>query len=342
MTSKNILVLPGDGIGVEVAQAMLSVAESLDTGLAFDVRKDVCSATWLANGTGIPDELMSRLKAGHYAGILFGAIGDPKAPEGVVERATLLRLRFELDLALNVRPLRLPTGVPSVLSSGARIDAVVVRENTEGAYSGASGSIHTGSDDEVSVTTSVSTRRGVRKALLYAYELASRRRRDLCLVHKANVIEHEGRLWRSEADAMAPRFPQVKVRYMHADAAAMRMVTHPQDFDVIVTDNLFGDLLTDLGAALSGGIGLAASSNLNPHTGVALFEPIHGTAPDIAGTGRANPLAMVRCLGMCAAHVGATALGERVLNACDAAATLGGSPGTREYVDAVLDHLARA
>jgi 3-isopropylmalate dehydrogenase len=288
---------------------------------------------------GIPDSLMDELKTGRYSAILFGAIGDPRAPEGVVERATLLRMRFELGLALNVRPLRLPIGVPSVLASGARIDAVVVRENTEGAYSGASGAIHRGTDREVAVTTSITTRTGARAALEHGFTLAKARRKKLCLVHKANVLQDEGLLWRTEADALAEKHPDVSTHYMHADAAAMRFITHPAEFDVVVTDNLFGDLLTDLGAALAGGIGLAASSNVNPWTNLALFEPIHGTAPDIAGRGLANPLAMIRCLGMCAQHLGHASAGMAILQAADEAATLPVSAGTEEYATAVIKKL---
>ncbi|MES3002430.1 MAG: isocitrate/isopropylmalate family dehydrogenase [Pseudomonadota bacterium] len=337
-TPHRVLVIPGDGIGVEVTGAMLEVLDAVGLDWTLDVRRDINSETWLKSQTGIPEPLMAELKSGRYGAILFGAIGDPRAPEGVVERATLLRLRFELNLALNVRPLRLPAGLPSVLASGNRIDAVVVRENTEGAYSGASGSIHRGSEHEVAVTTSISTRTGARAALAHGFRLAKERRGDMCLVHKANVLQDEGRLWRSEADAQARENPGVVARYMHADAAAMRLITHPQEFDVIVTDNLFGDLLTDLGAALSGGIGLAASSNVNPWTNLALFEPIHGTAPDIAGKGLANPLAMIRCLGMCARHLGEMTVAQRILDATDAAAVRTGAR-TSDYLEAVVGAL---
>jgi 3-isopropylmalate dehydrogenase len=338
-SNRSVLVVPGDGIGVEVTQAMLEVARAAGLPWTFDTRADINSRTWMSTGVGIPEEVMTSLKGGAYDAVLFGAMGDPRAPEGVVERQTLLRMRFELRLALNIRPLRLPSGVPSVLASGARIDAVVIRENTEGAYSGASGRIHVGSDDEVAVTTSVSTRRGVRKALAHGFRLAEERRKDLCLVHKANVIQDEGLLWRSEADALAALHPEVRSRYMHADAAAMRLITHPQEFDVVVTDNLFGDLLTDLGAALAGGIGLAASSNVNPDTNLALFEPIHGTAPDIAGTGRANPLAMIRCLALCAAHLGHLEVAHRISEATDKAAASTDSAGTSDHTAVVISSL---
>ncbi len=337
-SNRKVLVVPGNGIGIEVTKAMLEVAKAANLPWNFDVRSTINSKTWMATGIGIPDNLMAALHNRSYNAILFGAMGDSKAPEGVVERLTLLRMRFELGLALNIRPLRLPPSVPSVLASGARIDVVVIRENTEGAYSGASGRIHVGSDDEVAVTTSVSTRRGVRKALEHGFKLAARRRGDLCLVHKANVIQDEGLLWRSEADAIAKRAPGVRARYMHADAAAMRLITHPTDFDVTVTDNLFGDLLTDLGAALAGGIGLAASSNINLDTGLALFEPIPGTAPDIVGTNRANPLVMIRCLAMCAAHLGEPEVGQSILEVVDNAATLENGT-TDQYTRAVADAL---
>lgn len=338
-SNRQVLVIPGDGIGVEVTSAMLQIARAVKLPWNFQVRPDINSKTWMATGVGIPDDLMAALKTRSYDAILFGAIGDPKAPEGVVERQTLLRMRFELQLALNIRPLRLPPGRPSILASGARMDMVVIRENTEGAYSGAGGRIHAGSDDEVAVTTSITTRRGVRKALHHGFMLAASRRGNLCLVHKANVIKDEGLLWRSEADAMAKLHPTVQTRYMHADVAAMRFVTHPQEFDVVVTDNLFGDLLTDLGAALAGGIGLAASSNIDPDTNLALFEPIHGSAPDIAGTNRANPLAMVRCLALCAKHLGETAIGEKVDTAIDRAASLDQEASTDQYTSTVVSAL---
>lgn len=338
MTAKapSVLVIPGDGIGVEVASAMFKVADAMSLSWEFDTRDDINSLAWIQTNVAIPESLMARLKDGAYSAILFGAMGHPGAPEGVVERQTLLRMRFELNLALNIRPLRLPEGVPSVLASGARIDAVVVRENTEGAYAGACGMVHKGMDNEVAVTTSISTRFGVRAALEYGMHIAQSRRSDLCLVHKSNVLHDEGRLWRTECDALGKKYPTVNARYMHADAAAMRLVTFPQEFDVIVTDNLFGDLLTDVGAALAGGIGLAASSNVNPRTGLALFEPIHGSAPDIAGQGIANPLAMIRCLGMCARHLGEASAAWRIERACDEAARLPPNSLTAQYVQEVL------
>jgi len=338
VASKTVLVIPGEGIGVEVTDAMMEVAAAANFPWQFDVRGDINSEKWMASGIGIPSELMSDLKRAAYDAILFGAMGDPRAPEGAVERDTILRMRFELSLALNIRPLRLPPGIPSVLASGKRMDSIVVRENTEGAYAGASGRVHRESDDEVAVTTSITTRRGVRKALLHGFGLATRRRSKLCLIHKSNVIQDEGSVWRSESVALGRQHPGVDLSYLHADAAAMRFITHPDEFDVIVTDNLFGDLLTDLGAALCGGIGLAASSSLNPETGLALFEPIHGTAPDIAGSGRANPLAMVRCLAMCAAHLGHEPTAQLLSDATDLAALRGGST-TKEYTQTVLSAL---
>lgn len=336
---KRVLVLPGDGIGVEVMDAALKVAKAVGLPWSLTERPEINSRTWMESGVALPDDLLSDLKDGAYDAVLFGAIGDLKAPEGVVERQTLLRMRFSLKLALNVRPLRLPDGLLSPLASGARIDAVCVRENTEGAYVGASGALHVGDGDEVAVTTSISTRKGAERAIAYAFKLAEGRRRNLCLVHKANVIQHEGALWRRVFAEVARHHPEVRTSYMHIDAAAMRLFTHPQEFDVIVTENVFGDILTDLGAALAGGIGLAPSSNINPETGLGLFEPIHGSAPDIIGTGVANPLAMIRCLAMCAEHLGSVELGRRIYAATDAAAARSDLKTTAAWTDAVIGSL---
>ncbi|MCW2240513.1 isocitrate/isopropylmalate dehydrogenase family protein [Azospirillum canadense] len=335
-SKKKVLVLPGEGIGIEVTDATMRVARAVDLPWDMEIHEEVNSKVWMETGVAMPESLVGDLKAGRYDAILFGAIGSPAAPEGVVERATLLRLRFELKLALNVRPLRLAEGLPSPLASGARIDAVVVRENTEGAYVGASGVLNPHDDDEVAVTTSVSTRSGVERAIEYAFGLAMKRRRNLCLVHKANVIQHEGALWRRVFDTVAKRYPEVKAWYMHVDAATMRFVTRPQDFDVVVTENVFGDILTDLGAALAGGIGLAPSSNINPVSGLGLFEPIHGTAPDIAGQGKANPLAMIRSLSMCAAHLGHDDLAQVIYAATDTVAPRTDLTTTEAWTSAVV------
>lgn len=332
----DVLVLPGDGIGPEVMSGALDVANRLGLDWSFDIRADVNSANWLATGEALPESLLDDLRVGCYGLVLFGAVGDPRAPEGVVEREVLLRLRFDLDLALNVRPLRLPANVASPLASGARIDAIVVRENTEGAYVGMGGRMHHGQEHELATTISVTTRFGAERALTYATALAASRSGRLTLVHKANVLSAEGGLWRDAADRVLTGAETVSFGYQHADLAAMRLMLEPDSYDVIVTDNLFGDLLTDLGAGLSGGIGMAPSANLNPATGIALFEPVHGSAPDIAGQGRANPLAMIRCVGLAAAHCGRHDLAAAVERATDKVAVERESRSTAEITQAFL------
>lgn len=319
--------------------AALEVAERVGLDWNPTMRDDINTDHWLRTGYTIDDQLLDDLAAGHYSAILFGAIGSPDAPEGVVERATLLRLRFELRLALNVRPLRLPSALPSPLASAERIDAICVRENTEGAYVGIDGALHTDTADEIACTVSLSTRRGAEHAARHAFDLARARRGLVTLVHKANVLSAEGALWKRTAETVSNGYPDVQLEYSHADAAAMKLVTNPNHFDVIVTDNLFGDLLTDIGAALAGGIGLAASANINPTTGLALFEPIHGTAPDIAGRGLADPTAMIRCIAMCARHLGDHHNADRIDKAIDAAIETTRPSTTRAHIDAVLAHI---
>ncbi|PZS34435.1 MAG: 3-isopropylmalate dehydrogenase [Pseudonocardiales bacterium] len=336
----DVLALTGDGIGPEVMASALTVVGELDLGWNVDLRPDVNSSTWLETGSALPDDLIRDIQGGAYGAILFGAVGDPRAPEGVVERHILLRLRFVLDLGLNIRPLRLPRGVSSPLASGARIDAVVVRENTEGAYSGLGGLMRSGQPMETAVTVSVTTRFGVERALRHAVSLAERRSGRLTLVHKANVLQDEGGLWRRVAEEVASGIPGVTLSYQHADLAAMRLMLDPESYDVIVTDNLFGDLLTDLGAGLSGGIGLAPSANINPASGLALFEPVHGSAPDIAGRGVANPLAMIRCVGLAAEHVGQAGAAAVIEAATDAVAVDTDRRSTAEITDAVLAALS--
>lgn len=332
---QRVLALPGDGIGSEVMASAIAVAEHASIDWTVEIDDTVNSQRWLDTGIAIDDTLIDKLRDGAYDAILFGAVGSPHAPEGVVERQTLLRLRKDLDLAINHRPVRLPPGVDSPLTSGARIDADVVRENTEGGYVGIDGGVHADTDAETAVTVSISTRHGIERAARYAFDLAAPRGRNVTLVHKANVLQAEGALWRKTVERVALDYEGVTHNYLHGDVAAMRFVTHPETFDVVVTDNLFGDLLTDLGAALAGGLGLASSMNLNPSTGLALFEPVHGSAPDIAGQGIANPLAMVRCLALCAAHLGHTDAAARIHRGCDRAAS-SNSTTTTAFTDAVI------
>jgi 3-isopropylmalate dehydrogenase len=308
----HVAALPGDGIGPEVVTEARKVVDAVTAchGAVVEwTEYDVGARRWHATGEALPDAILDELR-GHDA-ILLGAVGDPSVPSGVLERGLLLRLRFELDHAVNLRPVRLYPGVASPLAgvTSDDVDIVVVRENTEGPYAGAGGSLRTQTPREVVTQESVNTWYGVERAVRDAFRRADERpRRRLTWVHKTNVLTHAGDLWRRVVDAVAPDYPGVSVDYAHADAAALYLVTDPARFDVVVTDNLFGDILTDLGAAIAGGMGLAASGNLDP-SGVhpSMFEPVHGSAPDIAGTGTADPTAAVLSAALMLAHLG---LGE--------------------------------
>jgi 3-isopropylmalate dehydrogenase len=239
--------------------------------------------------------------------ILLGAVGTPDVPPGILERGLLLRLRSAFDQYVNLRPVRLLPGVESPVAglTPERCDLVVVRENTEGSYAGAGGVVYRGTPHEIATQESLNTRHGVERVVRYAFELAERRKRRLTLCHKTNVLTFAGDLWQRTVDAVAADHPTVDVDYVHVDAACLYMVSAPERFDVVVTDNLFGDIITDLGAAIQGGLGLAASGNLNPErTAPSMFEPVHGSAPDIAGSGQANPVAAVLSAALCLEHLG--------------------------------------
>ncbi len=307
MASRSIrlAVIPGDGIGPEVVTEGLKVLDAL--GLTIEQTSyDLGAAYWHKTGETLPDSVLEEIR-GHDA-ILLGAVGDPSVPSGVLERGLLLRLRFELDHYINLRPVRLYPGVVTPLA-GKRpedIDMVVVREGTEGPYAGAGGVLRAGTPHEVATQESVNTAYGVERTVRHAFEVAaSRPRRKLTLVHKNNVLVYAGDLWSRTVDAVAKEFSDITVDYCHVDAATMFFVSQPERFDVVVTDNLFGDILTDLGAAIAGGIGLAASGNINP-TGAApsMFEPVHGSAPDIAGQGKADPSATILSVALLLEHLG--------------------------------------
>ncbi len=279
--------------------------------------------------------------------ILLGAVGDPTVPPGVLERGLLLRMRFALDHHVNLRPVKLFPGVPSPLAAGSpeTIDLVVVREGTEGPYAGAGGSLRTGTPHEVATEESLNTAYGVERVVRYAFGLAQRRpRKQLTLVHKTNVLVHSGGLWQRTVDAVAVDHPDVTVDYCHVDAASMFLVQQPQRFDVVVTDNLFGDILTDIGAAIAGGIGLAASGNLDPsRANPSMFEPVHGSAPDIAGQGKADPTATVLSVAMLLDHLGFAEPAARVeaAVAADLVARAGRAPrSTSEIGDALAAAVA--
>jgi 3-isopropylmalate dehydrogenase len=305
--SITLAVIPGDGIGPEVTTEGLKVLDAVLAGSDTKVETteyDLGARRWLATGETLPDSVLGELR-GHDA-ILLGAIGDPTIPSGVLERGLLLRLRFELDHYVNLRPARLFPGVVSPLRDPGEIDFLVVREGTEGPYVGNGGAVRVGTPAEIANELSVNTAYGVERVVRDAFGRAQRRpRRKLTYVHKHNVLVHAGHLWRRTVERIGADYPDVAVDYLHVDAATIFLVTDPQRFDVIVTDNLFGDILTDLAAAVTGGIGLAASGNINPdRTAPSMFEPVHGSAPDIAGQGVADPTAAVLSVALLLDHLG--------------------------------------
>ena len=288
-----VAVIGGDGIGPEVTTEALKVVKA--AGIELETTGfDLGGARYLRDGEVLSDATLAELRK--FDAILLGAVGTPAVPPGVIERGLLLKMRFELDLYINQRPF---AGVaPGHTQSH---DFVVIRENTEGPYVGEGGVLRKGTPYEVATQGSVNTAHGVERCVRYAFELAAQReRKHLTLVHKTNVLTFAGDLWQRTFNNVAEEFPQVGTAYNHVDAACIYFVQDPQRYDVIVTDNLFGDILTDLGGAVSGGIGVASSANLNPkRTGPSMFEPVHGSAPDIVGTGKANPVAAI----LSAAHM---------------------------------------
>jgi len=302
-----LAVIGGDGIGPDVVAEGLKVLRAVAPSCGVTVEPteyDLGARRWRATGETLPDRVLEEVR--QHDVILLGAVGDPSVPSGVLERGLLLRLRFELDHHVNLRPVRLYPGAVGPLAAGTAIDMVVVREGTEGPYVGAGGTLRQGTPHEVAVEDSLNTRYGVERVVREAFKRArARPRRHLTLVHKDNVLVHAGGLWRRTAGDVAVDFPDVTLDYLHVDAAAMFFVTRPERFDVVVTDNLFGDILTDLGAAIAGGIGLAASGNIDPsRTNPSMFEPVHGSAPDLAGHGVADPTATVLSVALLLAHLG--------------------------------------
>jgi 3-isopropylmalate dehydrogenase len=312
-SSIKLAVIGGDGIGPEVVAEALKVLKA--AAIAVDETSyDLGAQRWHRTGETLPDSVLEEIR-GHDA-ILLGAVGDPAVPSGVLERGLLLRLRFELDQYVNLRPVRLYPGMVTPLA-GVRpesVNMVVVREGTEGPYAGAGGVLRKGTPAEVATQESLNTAYGVSRVVRYAFNLAAQRsRQHLTLVHKTNVLTYAGDLWQRVTSAAGQDFPGVTTDYQHVDAATMFLVTKPERFDVIVTDNLFGDILTDLGAAVAGGIGLAASGNINPErTAPSMFEPVHGSAPDIAGQQKADPTATILSVAMLCEHLGFTAQAARI------------------------------
>ena len=311
----NLAVVAGDGIGIEVVEQGLKVLEaavaSSDVAVA-PTSYDLGAQRWHATGDTLTDADLAAIRT--HDAILLGAIGDPSVPSGVLERGLLLKLRFALDHYVNLRPGKLYPGVTSPLANPGEIDFVVVREGTEGPYVGNGGAIRVGTPHEVANEVSVNTAYGVERVVRDAFaRAAARPRKKLTLVHKHNVLVHAGHLWRRTVEAVNAEFPDVTVDYLHVDAATIFLVTDPARFDVIVTDNLFGDILTDLAGAIVGGIGLAASANINPdRTAPSMFEPVHGSAPDIAGQGKADPTATVLSVALLLEHLGETDAAARV------------------------------
>jgi 3-isopropylmalate dehydrogenase len=308
-TNFNLAVIGGDGIGPEVVAEGLKVldvvAAKFDTTFT-KVHYDLGAKLWHRTGETLPDSTIAELATADV--ILLGAVGDPTVPSGVLERGLLLKLRFAFDHYINLRPAKLFPGVNSPLVNSSEIDFVVVREGTEGPYVGAGGTLQYGTAFEIATEESLNTRRGTERVIREAFAYASSRpRKKLTLVHKNNVLTRAGGLWTRTFDEVADEFPEIETDYLHVDAASMFFVTNPQRFDVVVTDNLFGDILTDIAAAICGGIGLAASGNINP-TGKypSMFEPVHGSAPDIAGKGLADPTATVMSVAMMLNHLGMT------------------------------------
>jgi 3-isopropylmalate dehydrogenase len=371
-----IAALPGDGIGPEVtavARQLIDLAGQRH-GFAVDWRSCPLGAEhYLRTGEVLPDEVLDDLRK--TDAILLGAVGSPSVPPGVLERGLLLRLRAELDLYVNLRPARLRPGVAGPHGGGhdgtrhngtrhngtgqhetghqetdqggtggqsTGLDLVIVRENTEGLYAGAGGTVHRGTSFESATEESLNTRAGVERCVRYAAGLAAMRSGKLTLVHKTNVLVHAGDLWQRVASEVAAEY-SVTLDYAHVDAACLYLVDDPGRFDVIVTDNLFGDILSDLAAALTGGLGMAPSGNLNPdRTGPSVFEPVHGSAPDIAGTGKANPAGAVLSAALMLDHLGEATAAAELDAAVDAVLADGGRSSTTEWADDLAAHLTSA
>ena len=349
MTSLRLAVIPGDGIGPEVTSEALKVLEAAaPDGVKFEqTGYDLGAERYLATGEVLPDSVLGEIR--EHDAILLGAVGgkpnDPNLPPGILERGLLLRLRFELDHYVNLRPSKLFPGAVSPLADPGDVDFVVVREGTEGPYTGNGGALRVGTPAEIATEVSVNTAFGVERVIRDAFARAQRRpRKKLTLVHKTNVLVHAGAVWWRLFQEVATEYPDVTTDYMHIDAATIFMTTDPARFDVIVTDNLFGDIITDLAAAITGGIGLAASGNVNPdRTAPSMFEPVHGSAPDIAGQQKADPTAAILSGALLLDHLGhgdAAAAIEAAVLADLSERVPGTSRRTSEVGDAIAARLA--
>ncbi len=340
-----LALIGGDGIGPEVVAEGVKVLDAVSAkyGVSFEKKEfDLGARLWHRTGETLPDAVFEELKG--FDVILLGAVGDPSVPSGVLERGLLLKLRFAFDHYINLRPARLYPGTTGPLRTEAPIDFVVVREGTEGPYVGAGGVLAEGTSSEIATEESLNTRRGAERVIRNAFARAQARpRKKLTLVHKNNVLVRAGSLWTRTFNEVAKEFPDVTTDYLHVDAASMFFVTNPERFDVVVTDNLFGDILTDIAAAICGGIGLAASGNINPEGRFpSMFEPVHGSAPDIAGKGIADPTATVMSVAMMLRHLGLDQAAADVERAVEQDILQRGSTkrSTKEVGDSLVKALA--
>ncbi|WP_017614770.1 3-isopropylmalate dehydrogenase [Nocardiopsis salina] len=338
-----LAVIPGDGIGPEVVGEGLKVLDAVAAqhDLAFETTEyELGAKLWHRTGETLPESVEAELA--QQEAVYLGAVGDPSVPSGVLERGLLLKLRFDFDHYVNLRPVRLYPGVTTPLAGVAPedIDMLVVREGTEGPYAGAGGVLRKGTAHEVATQDSVNTRLGVERLIRFAFAKAAERpRKKLTLVHKDNVLTFAGELYQRVLKEVGEEYPQVSVDYCHVDAASMFFVNQPGRFDVVVTDNLFGDIITDIGAAITGGIGLAASGNINPdRTFPSMFEPVHGSAPDIAGQGKADPTATVLSAATMLEHLGVPEAARKLENAV--AADLKTRGGEERSTSRIGDDLA--
>lgn len=345
-----LAVIPGDGIGPEVVAEGLKVLDAVVTGTDLKINKTdyaLGAARYHRTGEVLTEEDLQSIREKDV--ILLGAVGDPSMPSGVLERGLLLKLRFDFDQYVNLRPSKYYEGVPTPLANPGDVDFVVVREGTEGLYAGNGGIIRENTPHEIATEVSINTAHGVERVVRFAFEQAASRRNKLTLVHKHNVLVNAGHLWRRTVDRVAQEFPQVETDYLHVDAATIFLVTDPARFDVIVTDNLFGDILTDEAGAITGGIGLAASGNINPdRTFPSMFEPVHGSAPDIAGQGKADPIATISSVALMLDFLDYPELAAKIKGAVDedmearAQAAASGTPlvrTTSEIGDAIVARL---
>jgi 3-isopropylmalate dehydrogenase len=340
--SKHIAVLPCDGAGKEVVPEAIKVLRAAGADFEFE-EFDVNADAYLRSGVPITDEVWSQVAEADS--ILFGAVGDPRVNDSNYLAGVLLRLRFELDLYVNLRPAKLYDDRLSPLRREERrpVDLLVVRENTEGLYVGMGGRFRKGTEQEVAIQEDLNTYTGVTRILEHAFQVA---RREVVMVDKSNAMTFAGGLWQERWKTVAGKHPKMKTRHLYVDAASMQLVKDPSQFDVIVTGNLFGDILSDLTAELIGGMGIAPSANINPITGRGLFEPVHGTAPDIAGKGLVNPIGAILSGAMMVKHLGHPEMAdaiegavESVIRARECTRDLGGSLSTSECGDAVAKRL---